>query len=392
MRILIATFTFPPAKDGVSEAASVMTKGFISRGWSVEVATLAADPPRESSSWNGATVTEFSFPGAHDAQGEVARRRDIWGAYLMEGDWDLIIIHAYLWQFYFSQPYLSKVRGRKVLVSHGYAALQWAKTRVFPYGIPSLICSAAASFLLPFQYRRFDRVVFLSSRADLMGFYDHFLAKLSCYRGRRVIPNGVEIGIRGEDPMGFRRRNGVSEGVPMFVCVANYSPRKDQGYAARAFRMARLPNAVLIFIGSEFNEYSRRYQDEDARHAGGSDCGRIVWLEKLDRRETLNAIAACDAFVLSANHEAQPISLMEAMRERKPWVAREAGCIPEMPGGLCVKTENEMAEAMRKIAEDKNLRACLGASGRTAVETTFNLNLYVDSYCKLAEELATSGA
>lgn len=70
-------------------------------------------------------------------------------------------------------------------------------------------------------------------------------------------------------------------------------------------------------------------------------------------------------------------------------MAREAGCIHEMPGGLCAKTEDEMAEAMVTIVKDKQLRDSLGTSGRVAVETTYNLDNYTDSYCRLVEELTT---
>jgi glycosyltransferase involved in cell wall biosynthesis len=391
VKILIASFTFPPNKDGVSEAASVMAAGFLNHGWNVEVATLATDPPRESDSWKGASIREFQFEGAHNAPGETSRRREQWGSYLKKGDWDVIIIHAYVWQFHFSLPYLADTKGRKVLVSHGYAALQWAKNSKFPFGLPSLLLNSTRSVLMPLWQRRFDRVVFLSQKVDFMGFYDHWLAKYGGYHGRRVIPNGVDLKLRGEDPDGFRVRNGIGRGTFMLLCVANYSPRKDQGYAARAYRRAGISDSVLVFIGSEFNEYSKRFQKEDARFCGDAAKGRIIWLEKLEREETLNAIAACDAFVLSANHEAQPISLLEAMRESKPWVAREAGCIDEMPGGLCVKTEQAMAEAMGRMEEDKDLRASLSASGRLAVETTYNLDCYTNSYCQLVEELVSSG-
>jgi glycosyltransferase involved in cell wall biosynthesis len=335
-------------------------------------------------------IREFRFEGDHKAPGETARRRGVWSEYLTQGDWDVIIIHAYLWQFDYSLPHLAKTKGRKILVSHGYAALQWARREKFPFGLPTLFLTTSRSLMLPFWLRRFDRAVFLSNKADFMGFYDHWLAKSSGYPGRRVIPNGVDPNVRGLDPEGFRVRHGIASGAFMLLCVANYSPRKDQGFAARAYRKAAIPGSVLVFIGSEFNEYSRAFQQEDAQHPADSNAGGIIWLEKISRVETLNAIAACDAFVLSANHEAQPISLLEAMRESKPWIAREAGCIDEMPGGLCVHTEITMADSMNRMAQDKGLRKSLGAAGRTAVETTYNLDCYTESYCRLVEELTST--
>jgi hypothetical protein len=59
MKILIASFTFPPNKDGVSEAAAVMTEGFLRRGWEVDVATLPVRPARQVMEWRGAMIHEF---------------------------------------------------------------------------------------------------------------------------------------------------------------------------------------------------------------------------------------------------------------------------------------------------------------------------------------------
>jgi hypothetical protein len=63
MKILIASFTFPPNKDGVSEAASVMASGFLAQGWEVEVATTATDPARNEADWYWARIHEFAIQG-----------------------------------------------------------------------------------------------------------------------------------------------------------------------------------------------------------------------------------------------------------------------------------------------------------------------------------------
>ena len=47
MKVLIVSFTFPPNKDGISEAAAAMTKGFLDRSWEVSVFTRNTTPERE---------------------------------------------------------------------------------------------------------------------------------------------------------------------------------------------------------------------------------------------------------------------------------------------------------------------------------------------------------
>jgi len=240
---------------------------------------------------------------------------------------------------------------------------------------------------MPGWIHRMDRVVYLSERADFDGFFDHWIAKVVGYRGRRVIPNGVDPDRRGGTPEGFREKHGIAPRQTMFLCVANYSRRKDQGFAARAFRAAGLPDAVMVFIGSEFNADARRFMAEDDALALERKPGRVLWLEGVGSEATLDAFAACDVFVLSADHEAQPIVLLEAMREGKPWIAREAGCIPELPGGLCVKTERAMAGQMARLAREPEIRTKLGAEGRAAVETRYNHDRYMKAYGDLVAEL-----
>ncbi len=388
MKILIASFSFPPSKDGVSEACATMAMGFVAKGWDVEVTALPTMPPRISLVWQSVTIHEISINGTgsprHPYRGDIAAYRDL----VRTGDWDVILFQTSAWPLMVVIDLLPKIRAKTVLVSHGYAPLQWIRSNQFPYGLPTWLWDVFQSFKMPFWLKRIDRTVFLSDRADFHGFYDHMLAKLARHPERRVIPNGVDPEDRGKDPEGFRQRLGIADKAVMFLCVANYSRRKDQGYAARSFRQAAIPDAVMVFIGSDFNEFSVTFQAEDEKWHRQSRREKILWLEKQDRQTTLDALAAADVFVLSANHEAQPIALLEAMREGKPWIARKAGCIPEIPGGLCINSESEMAREMKRISGDQGLRSALGREGRLAVETEFNVHLYVKSYCALLSELA----
>lgn len=387
MKILIAAFTFPPNKDGVSEAASVMALGFLAKGWEVEVATSTTAPARDNKLWHGIFIHEFEIK--EDWHSKCAHSGDVneYRKFLKHGGWDVIIFHAYLYSLYASIDILEKIPATKILVSHGFAALQWIRAKSFPWGLAAWLRSVCRALQMLTWIHKIDRIVYLSEKADLKGFFDHWIAKAINYQGRRVIPNGVDPKLRGMNPAGFREEYGISDKQIVFLCVANYSRRKDQGYAARAFRLAAIPNSVMIFIGSEFNNDSFRFMEEDNRLPFCEKSGRIIWLEKIDRARTLDAIAACNIFVISSDHEAQPIALLEAMRESKPWIARDSGCISEMPGGVCVCTEAALAQQMARLAAYPGLQAELGIQGREAVEKIYNRQRYIDSYCELVSEV-----
>jgi glycosyltransferase involved in cell wall biosynthesis len=389
INILIASFTFPPNKDGVSEAAAAMAMGFLDKGWKVTVATAPSAERRENTNWNGALIEEFAISGSGYRNNPYLGETGEYVRFMEAGKWDVVIIHAYAWSLRLLIPGLGRVSAKKILVSHGFAPFQWVRVPRFPFGLGYVAQSVGDAIKMLFWLKKIDRVVFLSERADLDGFVDHLLAKFIRHRGRRVIPNGVDCGEHAASQSGFREVHGLSRSQMLFLCVANYSRRKDQGYACRAFRKAAIPNSVLVFIGSEFNEYSRKFMDEDEMFSAIDSPGHVIWLAGQDRKMTLDAFAACDCFVLSSDHEAQPIAMLEAMREGKPWIARRAGCIPEMPGGICVNSEKSMARAMVAIAGSPDYRKQLGDNGCLATGSIYNRETFVAKYCELVENLVS---
>jgi len=387
MKILVAAPTFPPNKDGVSEAASAGVRAFLGRGWKVDVATEPTFPPRISLDWHGAKVYEFPISGSNyfrdPYRGATSQYRD----FLRLGDWDVIIFHGYSWPLYLAVCLLDSMPSKKILVSHGFSALFWTPVSRFPFGLLSFAVSFIQSLLMLKWLKKVDRLVVLSTRRDLRAFYDHTLASLINHPGVRTIPNGVDISHSDISNRSgrFRQSLGLSSTGVLFLCVANYCLRKDQGFGARAFREAAIPGSTLVFIGSKFNESSAIFQKADAQFALKEPPGKIIWLDNQTREMTLDALADCDVFMLSAYWEAQPIAMLEAMAERKPWIARDAGCIAEMPGGLCVKSRTAMAQAMKTLAQESDLRSRLGHLGRESVETFYNRKMYSQSFCQLVK-------
>jgi glycosyltransferase involved in cell wall biosynthesis len=235
--------------------------------------------------------------------------------------------------------------------------------------------------------RKIDRCVFLSPHADLHAFYDHWLAKRARHPGIAIIPNGVDLPDNLLSSSTFRHKHGIPAKAIFFLCVANYCTRKDQGYAVRAFRHAAIPNSHLVFIGCEFNDSSNFFQQQDAKIAASASPGTVHWLEKISRSETLDALSDCDVVVLSANQEALPFVLLEAMAYQKAWVARRAGCIQNLPGGICVHSEKQMAKAMQLMASRPEQKKRLGREGRTAAENHFSRKQYANRYSELVREV-----
>jgi glycosyltransferase involved in cell wall biosynthesis len=390
LSILVAAFTFPPNKDGVAEASSSMVQAFLDKGWNVEVATGPTSLPRNSLIFMGSKICEFAVTGTpyfkDPFRGEITKYRN----FLLQGDWDVIVFQAYWWPLSLALPILNQIKSKKILVSHGHSGIHISLTPVFPFGLFYYFSTIYQSIKMLGWLNRFSSIVFLSHRCDTKNFFDHILAKLCRHPHIDIIPNGINTPPLDLPPtFCFRNKHNIPADSIFFLCVANYEIRKDQGFAVRAFRKAAIQNSCLVFIGSKFNPFSRSLQSDDAEHSLLKSFGKIIWLENVPREETLSAFSTCDCFVLSSEREAQPIVLLEAMSFSRPWIARDSGCISEMPGGIVVQSTTTMAEAMQRIASDSKQRAKLGKLGFFAIQDVYNKDKTTSAWIKLVEALSS---
>jgi glycosyltransferase involved in cell wall biosynthesis len=227
-----------------------------------------------------------------------------------------------------------------------------------------------------------------SRRADLDRFFDHLIANATGYRRVTVIPNGSDPDRMNAATDEFRHRYGL-ENKLIVLNVANYSDRKNQEFAVKAFARAALPNAALVCIGSEFNGYSQRVQ-RIAREVSVAD--RVLLLERVSRELTFSAFKHCDVFVLSARAETQPVVIVEAMSCGKPWISTDTGCVRDFSGGYVVRRVPEMAERLLRLAADPVLRASLGAQGRKACLESYTWEKVGQRWEQLLAQLAGEGS
>jgi len=391
MKILITIFSYPPNADGCAEAASVLARGLAARGHDVTVATEFHPRRTPDAPDANPRVVQFRLSGNASlrigVQGEPAERA-AYENFLRAFDGDLIIFETWdAWPTHLAEPLLKNLKPKKILVSHGYTAHQWDFFPKFPWGLGYWLGGWPLLARTPWLMRWFDRVVFLSARRDFGRFFDHRLARLTAFQRVSVIPNGAHAREFNDDTLpDFRKEFGVGPG-PLLLCVANYSERKNQLLAVRAFRRAQLPDATLVLIGSEFNDFAARVRQLDADLQKKFPAGRVLMLEKLSRAQTCAAYRAADLFVLPAKAETQPIVLLEAMASRTPWLSTDTGCVAELPGGLVARSEDEMVEKMKLLVADENLRRNLAEAGWVACRETYDWEKVVAAYARLIAEV-----
>jgi glycosyltransferase involved in cell wall biosynthesis len=175
---------------------------------------------------------------------------------------------------------------------------------------------------------------------------------------------------------------------PRLVSVGRLKAPKDFATLARA--LAALPagsfDALIVGDGPD-----RPALEAELRRLGLEHRARLLG----ERHDVPALLAAADVFVLSSVSEGLPMSVLEAMAAELPVVASRVGGLPELvvdgKTGFLVPPEDphELAAALGRLIDDRDLRRRLGAVGRVHAETRFDLNSFRRAHLDLyAGELA----
>lgn len=178
--------------------------------------------------------------------------------------------------------------------------------------------------------------------------------------------------------------------------IARMVPIKDIITMVEAYNIARgkISRIKLVIIGpigedEHYNAYVQNYITE--RNIPG-----ITFAGKVDFGKYLQSLYSMDIFLLTSISEGQPLSVLEAMASGKPIVATDVGSCSEMvlgtsdkPGvaGIIVPVMNAQAaaDAIIRLASDKEMRIKMGEIGRQRVREYYTIKRMKDSYIRLYE-------
>lgn len=185
-----------------------------------------------------------------------------------------------------------------------------------------------------------------------------------------VAPLGIEPEVFS--PRRFRPEPDVFE----VICVGRLAAVKAQRVLVAAIELlAREGRAVRLRLVGDGADRPSLEADVAARGLSAS----VVFEGWLNEDEVLARLRAADAFALASFAEGVPVVLMEAMAMEIPCVATRITGIPELirdgTDGLLVApaSAEELAEALRRLMDDADLRRTLGAAGRVRVLEKYDL-------------------
>jgi glycosyltransferase involved in cell wall biosynthesis len=232
---------------------------------------------------------------------------------------------------------------------------------------------------MPIWMHQMACIVVLGKQPHFVRAFDLWLARLIRYRKVHVIPNAVEP----MKPVVSDFRNKHRLGCKLtFMCVAGYSTTKDQLHILEGFVEANIPNSVMVFIGPCENAYSKKL-----RAVAASCSAEVLILTDLERIEVEAAIRDCDVAVLGSISEMQPIFLLEAMSEGKPWICTKVGSVDQLLGGIIYdRSKRGLAKAMTRLT-DPVLREIMGMQGKKQWLDEFVTKVVYDKWDKLLRKV-----
>jgi glycosyltransferase involved in cell wall biosynthesis len=195
----------------------------------------------------------------------------------------------------------------------------------------------------------------------------------------RTIHNGVDDVVIERPP---RFADGVTVG-----CIARLEHGKGQSALIRA--AARVPGITVVLVGDGDD---RTALAAEAERAGVSARVHFTgWVE-----EPRLLLGSFDVCALPSRREGFPLAVLEAMMAELPVVATRVGGVPEavVPGetGMLVPADDEvaLADALRALAADADLRARMGRAGRKRAVDHFAAATMTRAYERLYLEITTA--
>ena len=346
-RILLVSVLFPPDQGGVEAAAGEFAAVFPRMGYEVTVATVT----------RGAC-----FPGEADVR--VFPEEDFparVGEFAREIRADLVFVNGLRLNGGMGLPFAMDVASGIPVVyrSHGFNTAFRVYWRHPPFfGMASFVRSFVRAIRNALVFRKLSQVVFLEDRIGVLRNFDVLLSRLIHPANVSFLPNSFSsLGCPGSNA--FRERFGIPSGLPLFLCVANYSSLKGQCDAIRILRDNPGIDASFVFIGSSRNETC-----EIASKLAAGD-PRIRVMAGLPREMVVSAVNASDSAFLFSRHEQQPLFLSEAMSCGKPWFCPDVGSVSDMRGGIVLRRRDarHFVRAVRDLLSPGR-RQELGRAGR----------------------------
>ena len=366
MKILHTVEFYHPSIGGMQEVVKQLSERLVLLGHDVTVATTKMSERKESCI-NGVKISEFSISGSfvRGLKGDIKKYEEL----LIESDFDVIVnFAAQQWATDIALSVLDKIKAKKIFVPTGFSGLY------------------APEYVEYFKkmktwMKQYDMNIFLSD-----DYRDVNFARENGIEKRVLIPNGAgEDEFLSENNFNIRENLGISKNDFLILHVGSHTGVKGHAEAIKIFKKAKIKNSTLLIIGNIcgiggcyrsckrkgqfFNRMPFRIFDK-----------RKIFINEMNRIETVSAYKAADLFLFPSNIECSPIVLFECMASKTPFLTSDVGNSVELidwsNSGILLPTDKgqhnrglsrvdvkKSSEMLNALANDKQKREKMAEAG-----------------------------
>jgi glycosyltransferase involved in cell wall biosynthesis len=217
---------------------------------------------------------------------------------------------------------------------------------------------------------------------------------------RETVYNGVDLTHFDPDMDGVKERSAFNIGkhTALIGTIGHLAPLKGYEELIGAMREVIREgfDVKLALVGDDIYSHSKSYKQKLLSLVDSTGLkDRIIFTGY--RENIPELLASFDIFALPSRSEGFGRVNLEAMAMRKPVISTNVGGIPEVVldgvTGILVHPGNslELAHAIIRLLNDRELRESLGREGRRRVEEHFTLQAHVQKIQEIYGEILQMG-
>jgi len=330
-KILFTVHDFYPVCGGAGEVVYRLAKRFAKAGYETTVATQDS-PFRSANEVDGIKIAPFKINGnkVKGYQGktsEIKRYLD----FVINSNFDTIVNYAAQnWCSDLVFENIPKIKAPKILVPCGYSHLKDPRYFFYFRWLPKIL-------------KEYDSLVYLTRITQDFEYHQkHQLGNFV------IIPNGAdEEEFLGPPTVNVKEKYRIKTPY-LAICVANYFFLKGQDFVIAAFNKLTRNDITLVFIGQQKNNLYYNIIKWIARNNN-----RILFLENIQREETISFFKAADFFLFGSRLECSPLVMFESFAAQTLFITRDVGNVLDFKQYLeIVNSPMSMKNVLEKAIEN----------------------------------------
>lgn len=367
MKILFIVENYYPNISGVPVVTQYLAEGLLQRGYDVYLATKTVDGCPNEEIYNGIKITRFDI--RYNRFIHVCGDKTKYHKYLEKNGFDAIIFECTqtaLTDACFD--ILDEIKAVKILHSHGFSGM-YLKPFLSKGTLFEQIKNLYRYLFWKYYYdiaikkyiSKFDRIICITQSGK-----DSIYIEKMCKDKKVVFGNAAED-IFFSDQLLKNNIYKYDQNIQdrYLLSVANYSDVKNQIEILESFYKADISDCSMVFIGREENEYYNKLLNKKKELDIKFGEKSVSFLTGVKREDIPGIISDADIYITGSKWEAYSISLIEAMSVGTPFISTNVGNAAELPGGITIKSMEEMDDTMSMLFADISKKEYLGNKGRT---------------------------